>query len=113
MTPAAARDRRGEVHERPKEVGRQVEEAVEEEAGRVLVRIVAVEVGEDEAGAAEDDVEAVFPVSAAGSELGVEAADLSAVENAEGTLTEAATVAEDAARVVGVGESEDDAVAGG
>jgi hypothetical protein len=86
---------------------------VEEEAGGVLVRVVAVEVGEDQAGAAEDNVEAVFPAPAAGPELRVEAADLGPMENAQRTLTEAAAVAKDAAGVTGVGEAEEDAVAGG
>jgi len=113
MTASAAGDRRREAQERPEEVGRQFEETVEEEAGGVLVGIVAVEVGEDEAGAAEDDMKAVFPAPAAGSELGVEAADLCAVQDPERTLAETAAVAKDATGVVRVGEAEEDAVAGG
>ena len=99
--------------ERAEQVRRKLEQAVEQETGGVLVRVVAVEVGEDQAGAAEDDVEAELSLAAEGSEFGVEAADLGGVEDAEGALTEAASVAEDAAGAARVGEAEEDAVAGG
>jgi hypothetical protein len=94
-------------------MGGELEQAVEQEAGGVLVGVVAVEVGEHEAGAAEDDVEAEFSLAAEGAELGIEASDLGGVEDAEGALAEAAAVVEDAAGAAGVGEAEEDAVTGG
>lgn len=112
-TAAAARDSRGEGYQSPEEVGSELEDGVQEEPDGVLVGIETVEVGVGQAGASEDDVEAVLRAVAAGTELRVEAADLGAVEDAERSLAEAAAVAEDAAGAHGVGETEDDAVAGG
>ena len=86
---------------------------MEQESGGVLVGVVAVEVGEDKASAAEDDVEAEFALAAEGAEFGVEAADLGGVEDAEGALAEAAAVVEDATGAAGVGAARRSARNGG